>query len=148
MERKGRAEKMKHLSAWIWPSVPCVLLSGLVHTSDGDIRSFAEIFTSAGFLMSVVFWSVPLAVCAYFVLAASLAGGARGYVFAVIPVSCVFGALLAFFGSTAVTTGQFIWSIFGSGLIFLAILSLAALPSGMIMDRRRRGSTPQDDRLL
>lgn len=137
---------MKHLVAWIWPSVPCVLLSGLVHTSDADIRSIAEILSSAGILISVFFWSVPLAVCAYFVLAAYLAGGARGYVFAVIPVSGAFGALLAFFGSTAVTTGQFIWSTFGSSLVFLATLSLAALPSAMAMDRRRRMTAGGNER--
>lgn len=137
---------MKNLFAWIWPSVPCVLLSGLVHTSDTDIRGIAEVFNSAGLMVSVVVWSVPLAVCAYFVLAAYLAGGARGYIFTVIPISGAFGALLAYFGSTAVATGQLIWSVVGSGLVFLATLSLAALPSGMVLDRQRRAPTNGEER--
>lgn len=136
---------MKNVFAWIWPSVPCVLLSGLVHTSDADIRNMAEVFNSADLMLSVVVWSVPLAVCAYLVLAAYLAGGVHGYIFTVIPVSGAFGALLAFVGSTAVTTGQFIWSVVGSGLIFLTTLSMAVLPSGMVIGRRRRRQSETDE---
>jgi hypothetical protein len=119
---------MKNVVFWLWPLVPCVLLSGLVHTTDADIEGISELVTSPVLVVSVLVWSVPAVIVAYLLSATYVNGGIRWYLAAAVPTSALLGVLLATLGSTAQNASQFAWSAAGSGLVVLTALSLAALP--------------------
>lgn len=126
---------MKNTLPWLWPLFPCITLSGLIHTTDSDIEGFAGLFASPAVMVSVLVWSAPIAVCAYLLLAAYLAGGNRWFLLSAVPTSAALGTLLAVFASTAADPIQFLWSVAGSSLVVLGFLSLAVLPSAMVLGR-------------
>jgi len=124
----------------LWPLLPCLLVSALIHSTEDDAGGLAGVVSSPSLMLSVVVWALPLAACAYLVLALYVEGGALAFAAAVVLLSAGLGYVLAQLGSTASGAAGFAWSVAASALLFALMLSLAALPGG-ISARRRRACT-------
>lgn len=121
----------------LWPLLTSLLLSALIRSAEDDLGVLAGVVSSPRLFLSVVVWALPLAACAYLVLALTVEGGAFAFAAAVALLSSGLGYGL---GSTAASAAEFAWSIAGSALLFALTLSLAALPGGVLArSRRARG---------
>jgi len=128
---------MKRAILVLWPLVPCLLVSALVHLMDDDVGGVAALVSSPSLRLSVLIWAFPPAACGYLAFGAYLKGGLIGYLAVALPASSILGCLLALGGSTATTTSGFLWSVMGSASLFLVVLSLASLPGGAVARRLR-----------
>ena len=128
---------MKRAGLVLWPLVPCLLASALVHLMDRDVSGVAALAASPGLRLSVLIWALALAACAYLAFGACLAAGSIGFLAVAVPLSGALGCLLALGGSTTTTTIGFLWSVSGSALLFLVVLCVASLPGGVIARRSR-----------
>ena len=128
---------MKRAAALAWPLVPCILVSLLIHSTDGDVGGIVGAVSSPSVLMSVVIWALPLALCAYVGFAAYLDGGWVAFLLVVGSISGVLGYLLARVGSTATSTAGLLWSVLGLSLLFALALSLAVLPGAVVVRTQR-----------
>lgn len=128
---------MKRLLVLLWPLVPCLLVSVLVHSTEEHLGGVMGVVSSPGVGLSVVVWALPLAACAYLALAGLVEGGVAGLLLVAVPTSGVLGFLLARAGSTATTTSGFLWSVTGAALILLVAQCLASLPPGLAIRRQR-----------
>lgn len=126
----------------LWPLLPCLLVSALIHSTEDDAGGLTGVVSSPSMLLSVVVWALPLAACAYLVLALYVEGGTLAFAAAVLILSAGLGYVLVRLGSTAGGAAGFAWSVAGLALLFALMLSLAALPAGVLARRRRaRGRT-------
>ena len=120
---------MKKAIISVWPFVPCLAISVLLHSTDHQVGGLSGVFSSPFIMLSVIIWAIPVAFGAYLSFVLYLKGGVAGYLAAAIPVAGVFGFIIASLGSTATTQAGFLWSAAGSCFALFVVLSFATVPS-------------------
>jgi len=104
-------------------------------STDSDMPGISGIISSPSILISAFVWALPVMLGAYIALSAYLKAGYRRFLKVSILISVLFGLCVAIMGSTATTRIGFLWSIVGSGFIFLFIFSVSIIPAGILCAR-------------
>ena len=126
---------MKRLLIYVWPIIPCTVLCLLFLSTDSDISGLTVIISSPALMISALVWALPVILGVYIALSAYLKAGYRRFLLVSIPMAGLLGFCIAVLGSTATTRIGFLWSIIGTGLIFLFVFSVSILPAGILTVR-------------
>lgn len=121
--------ELKNAIILLWPAFPCVAVSILFHSTDAETGGLSGVISSPALMLSSACCALPIAFVAYLAFALSLKGGIAGFLGVAIPAAAICGFGVALLGSTATTQAAFLWSSIGAGLVFLAVLAVAAVPS-------------------
>lgn len=118
----------RKLISIIWTTIPPVLLSALVHTTDPDIGGINGL-TSYAVLWSVLFFAVPAVLFCFGALAALVSSGWPAFLFSSVVFSSLVAIVLTIFGSGATTRLGFAWTFFGSATLVFLFLTAAVIPA-------------------
>ncbi len=119
---------MRRAAAIIWGTLPPLLLSALLHTTDSDVGGISGL-ASPSVLLSVVVISAPLVLLSFLSLWATIKAGPKVSAAILVLSAGVVALPIVAYGSTASTPFGLAWSFLGSSAVVLVFLSAAVLPA-------------------
>ena len=115
----------------IWTTIPPILLSALIHTTDPDIGGIKGL-TSYSVLWSVIFFAIPAVLFCLGALVAIVSSGWPVFLVSSVVFSSLVAVVLTIFGSGATTTLGLAWTFFGSAALVFLFLAAAVIPAAAI----------------